>query len=411
MSSTVRTVESAKEVPRWRKILLSAFLIALVGTTLELGSSWYLKRFEGYDGTHLLQYEFDPYKNIHLTPNYVNTVGIHHNGQGFRYPTEVERKKPAGTYRIFLMGGSAAYGLGGAWPHIQRDYAVLRDSETISAHLERYLRQSLPARNVEVINAAITSDWTHHHLIYLNQAILNYQPDMVLFLDGFNDFFFFDESHDQFASYAYQERARVIMGEPTFYSLAYANAWWLFRNCAFANAAMRALHNVRLRLLRAPPGAPPIDVEKAMAGLHQVFPRSALAMDRRIGLILRDAGVTAVFMLQPLLILERDQKPMPPIEGALFEFDVRSYPPGYEALIHAAVPYIREQEEKMARDVGAQFIDLTRVYAGVPQQAYTDYCHLTPLGNEIVARHIGERLLPLISAIPVDGSAPDARGG
>ncbi len=411
MSTTVRTVESGREPRRWRKILFSAFLIAVAGTTLELSAIWYLKRFEGYDGRHLSQYEFDSYKNIRLTPNYVNTLGIHHNGQGFRYPTNVEQKKPPGTYRVFLMGGSAAYGLGGAWPHIQRDYAVLRDSETISANLEGYLRQSLPGRNIEVINAAILSYWTHHHLIYLNQAILNYQPDMVLFLDGFNDFFFFDENHDQFASYPYQERARVIMGERTLYSLAYANAWWLFRKSAFANAGMRALQSVRLRRLRAHPDPTPIDVERAMKGLHQVFPRSALAMHRRIGLILRDARVTAAFMLQPLLILERDQKPMPPIERALFEFDVSSRPTNYEALMHAAIPYIREQEEKMARDVEAHFIDLTRVYAGVPQQAYTDYCHLTPLGNEIVARHIGERLLPLISTGPVDESAPDARGG
>src|SRR5215813_1350973 len=84
MSSTVRTVESATDVPRRRKILFSAFLIVSAGTILELGATWYLKRFEGYDGTHLLQYEFDPYKNIHLTPNYVNTFAIHHNGQGFR---------------------------------------------------------------------------------------------------------------------------------------------------------------------------------------------------------------------------------------------------------------------------------------------------------------------------------------
>ncbi len=75
--------------------------------------------------------------------------------------------------------------------------------------------------------------------------------------------------------------------------------------------------------------------------------------------------------------------------------------------MRAAVPYLREQEENMARDVGAHFIDLTGVYSEVPEQAYTDYCHLTPLGNEIVARHIGQRLLPLIAAGPMNEPAPD----
>ncbi len=411
MSTTADIRVPATALPRWRKVALAISSIAATATILELGGIWYLKRFEGYDGAHLLQYEFDPYKNLRPAPNYVNTFGVHHNGQGFRYPTEVDRKKPAGTYRIFLMGGSTAYGLGGAWPHIDRKYEVLRDSETISAHLERYLRQSLPGRNIEVINAAITSEWTHHHLIYLNQAILNYQPDMVLFLDGFNDFFFFEESHDQFASYPYQERARLILGEPTLSSLAYANAWWLFRRSAFANAAMRALQKVRYRLLQAQTDPTPINVDKGMEGLRQIFPRNALAMNRRVGLILRDAGVNAVFMLQPMLLLERDGKPMGAIERTLLEFDAQSHPPNYEALIRAGVPYIAEQEEKMARDVGAQFIDLTRVYAGVPQQAYTDSCHLTPLGNEILARNIGEKLLRIISARSADPLAPHVRGG
>ncbi len=116
-------------------------------------------------------------------------------------------------------------------------------------------------------------------------------------------------------------------------------------------------------------------------------------------------------MLQPMLLLERDGKPMGAIERALLEFDAQSHPPNYEALIRAGVPYIAEQEEKMARDVGAQFIDLTRVYAGVPQQAYTDSCHLTPLGNEILARNIGEKLLRIISARSADPLAPHVRGG
>ena len=59
--------------------------------------------------------------------------------------------------RLFLMGGSAAYGLGGLWPHIQREYAVLKNAETIDAYLERDLAPQFPGRRVEVINAAINS--------------------------------------------------------------------------------------------------------------------------------------------------------------------------------------------------------------------------------------------------------------
>jgi hypothetical protein len=403
------TSTTALPLPRWKRILFSVFLLFFVYGVLELTATWYLKLVDGYDGKHLLQYQFDPYKNNLPTPNYVDTRGIHHNAQGFRRLTDVPVQKPAGSYRIFLLGGSAAYGLGGLWPHIQRDFAVIKDSQTIAAVLERYLADSLPGKKIEVITAAITSDWTHHHLIYLNQTILNFNPDMVLFLDGFNDFFFYDRGHDQFASYAYQERSRVIMGDPTLYSLVFMNGWWLFRKSAFANLATRALRNLKLLLLRPHSDRTPIDVEQAMAGLQEVFPRSALLMHRRIGLILRDARVTAVFMLQPLLILER-KKPMPPMERKLFDFNVTSYLPNYEAFMHRAVPYVRDQEEAMARDVGAHFIDLTSIDAGASEQVYTDYCHLTPYGNELLARYVEGKLMPWIKA-DMARNAPTRPGG
>jgi len=381
------------ELPRWKKVLFSGVLLVLAGTLLEFSSIWYLKRFDGYDGKHLVQYEFDPYKNVLPTRNYVNTRGPHHNSQGFHHSTEVTREKPPDTYRIFLMGGSAAYGTGGLWPNMQREYAYLSDSVTIDAYLERYLAAAFPGKRVEVINAAIPSTWTHHHLIYLNQTILGYDPDMVLFLDGFNDFFFFDKTHDQFASYSYKEHSSVIMGDPTVYSLVYMNGWWLFRKSAFANVVMKALRTLK-QLLAPKPNHTPLDVQKSLTGLTDVFPKNALKMQRRIGLILRDERVTAVFMLQPLLILERDHKPMPPIERKLFDFNVSSYLPNYEAFMHLAIPYVVDQEGRTARDVGAHFIDLTGIYAGVPEQIYTDYCHLTPLGNELLARYVGQWIIP-----------------
>ena len=53
-----------------------------------------------------MSYQFDDYKNIRLTPGYRNTRGVFHNRQGFRRSTDTARIKPAGVYRIFLMGGS-----------------------------------------------------------------------------------------------------------------------------------------------------------------------------------------------------------------------------------------------------------------------------------------------------------------
>ncbi|HKG94777.1 MAG TPA: hypothetical protein VKA84_22880 [Gemmatimonadaceae bacterium] len=381
-----------------KKLFFSAILFVLMAAVLEFSASTYLKLTRGYDGKHLYEFEFDPYKNILPARNFVDTRGVRHNSVGFRRATEVSVAKPANSYRIFVMGGSAAYGTGGLWPHLQRDFAVIPNDKTIDAFLEKKLAGELPAgTKVEVINAAITSTWTHHHLIYLNQSILKYDPDMVLFLDGFNDMLWANPGHDQFGSYLYNTQASDILGDPSIGALVSANGWWWYRKSAFVHVTIRALRNLKL-ILTTPRETErhPMDVDKSVANLQQVFPTNALKMHRRIGLILRDENVHPVFMLQPMLILERGKKPMSGPEQKLFEFNVSSYLPNYEQFAHRSTDFIKERERQMAADVGGQFLDLTGIYDGVEQQIFTDYCHLTPLGNEILANYVAGQILPTI---------------
>jgi lysophospholipase L1-like esterase len=399
------TEPSAPRITRKTVIVAGLILLILLAGILEFATRVYLRAYRGYDGEHLYQFAFDPYKNILPTPNYVDTRGIKHNSVGFRRSTEVSVAKPAGTYRIFLMGASTAYGLGGLWPQIDDHYPVLKNEETIDAYLERDLSTQLPGRTIEVINAGITSSWTHHNLIYLNQTILRYQPDMVLFLDGFNDYYFYDEGHDQFKSYTYSLPSQVVLGEPTIYSLAYANGWWLFRKSALVHQLAAGAKNLHLLLAKHGPRTP-VDVDKAVAAQERVFKANALKMEERSGLILENEGVIPVFMLQPMLILERNRAGMTGVERQLFDFNVSSYLPNYEQFITRAVQTVRDRESAMAAHVGGVFIDLTPIYESSEGQIFTDYAHLTPLGNQIAAQHIAERILPIIRQATGQDSLP-----
>lgn len=404
--TTTPSASGGRRLSAPKVVLFSLIIAALTFAVLEVGARAYLRFARGYAGGEFQQYQFDPYKNILLTQNWRDLRGVSHNAQGFRRDRDVELEKAPDELRVFLMGASTAYGLGGMWPHLQTEFAVLDDSTTIDAYLERILASSLPGRRVQVINAGIPSIWTHHHLIYLNQTILRYAPDVILFLDGWNDHFHYDRSHDQFSSYAQTEQASRIMGPPTFASLARMNAWWLFRKSAFVHVVGRAVQAVLPALGRTPP--PPMDVERAVVDAQWVFERNALRMIDRNALILRHEGIPTLFLMQPVLALERDRiDRMPEIERRLFAFNLEAERPGYEAFIRRLVPIVSERVRETVGAHGASYLDLTGIFTSPVGQIFTDYAHLTPTGNRIVAEHIAPEVTRLLT-IRIAALTPDA---
>jgi hypothetical protein len=393
MTTTPPAASSAR-LSAGKITLFSLVLFALALGLLEGGAQIYLRLAKGYAGGEFQQYQFDPYKNILLTQGWRDLRGVSHNAQGFRRQDDVKPDKEPNVLRVFLMGASTAYGLGGMWPHLQTEYAVLDDSTTIDAYLERILADSFPGKQVEVINAGIPSIWTHHHLIYLNQTILRYDPDVVLFLDGWNDHFHYDRSHEQFASYAQTEQASRIMGPPTLRSLLRMNAWWLFRKSAFAHVAGRAMQGVLPAIGRQSP--PPMDVARAIDDAQWVFERNALRMIDRNALLLRHEGIPTLFLLQPILALERDRLDrMPVIERKLFDFNLEAERPGYESYIRQIVPIVSARVKETVGAHGASYLDLTQIYSSPVGQVFTDYAHLTPTGNRILAEFIAPEVARL----------------
>lgn len=385
-------------LPFWKKVLFGTVVLAIVAVALEVLGQVFMRVARGYDGGEFLQYEFDAYKNIQLSRNWVDTRGVvTHNAQGFRRTENVSREKPEGTFRIFLMGASTAYGLGGLFPNVQTDHAFLDNTETIDAYLEDMLQEQLDFEGIEVINAGIPSVWTHHHLIYLNQTILGYDPDLILFLDGWNDHFFTDRSHDQFASYAQTEQAGTIMGPATFSSLVRMNGWWIFRKSAFAHVAIRAAQNANTALFGGE-RAGPVQVDQAVEDVQWVFERNALKMIERNALLLQHEQIPAIFFLQPILILERHNLArMPKVEQELFAF-MDAWRENYEEFMLRAVPFISDRIEATVTPLGGRYVDLTDIYRDAHEQVYTDYVHLTPYGNRLVAERMAREILALVSS-------------
>jgi hypothetical protein len=383
--------------PRWRVRALGSVLMVVVCLgVLELSAYVYLRIFAGYDGEHLMSYRFDDYKNIQLTPGYRNTHGVAHNGQGFRRSTETPRVKPAGVYRIFVMGGSTAYGLQSMSRYGQQQYSVIRNDETIDHYLEQYLRERLGDDRVEVINAAITSHYSHHHLIYLNQTILKYSPDMVVFIDGFNDYYAYQRGFDQFRDYAYQERVHQMLEAPSLDAWLEYNGWWLFRKSHMVHVAGRTLQPLWLQLRKIGRTRARIDMDRALADLRVNAEANFVKMIERSALILRHEQVVPVFTLQPELVFDQS-KVLSPLERQIYRELDTEWQENFVEFKNRARPVVTEYARRAAEGTNALFFDLTDIFGGIAGDVYTDYCHLTPVGNHRLAVYLGERLLPVVT--------------
>jgi len=84
-----------------------------------------------------------------------------------------------GQYNIFLLGGSTAFGYG------------LVDEETVPSWLQKKINDTYPGRHIKLFNMGRSHYYsTQERLLFETLLTKNIIPDMVIFLDGLNDFYY-----------------------------------------------------------------------------------------------------------------------------------------------------------------------------------------------------------------------------
>ena len=97
------------------------------------------------------------------------------NSQQIRAPWEI-KPKPPGVFRIICLGDSITMGL------------EVDDQYTYPAQMQSVLNKILSGRaRVEVINAGVWGFSSRQGLVYLDQRLLKYDPDLVILEFGIND--------------------------------------------------------------------------------------------------------------------------------------------------------------------------------------------------------------------------------
>lgn len=322
---------------------------------------WDMACLETTDGRPLgahpggLAWTLDPYLLWRNRPGQTNARGTI-NAQGFRGP-EWSLARAGERRRVIVLGGSVAYGWG-----------VPADAETIPARLERALRSG--GVEAEVWNAGVIAYASTQELILLETELLQYAPDALVLLDGWNDLLYAGRTPpDQpIRPHTFHELEQVLArGDET------------LRNVLRCSALVRRFER------RAAPAPAPL-------GVH---PRGVPDYRRNLAhmtQLARAAGAAVLIVPQPELS-QRAQEITPErrawIEGQTGQ--------GWLDYAHANYPAYVQAAAEVARAEGAAFLDGTRQFDGLAGEAFTDACHLTPDANQRLAERIAAALLPVLS--------------
>lgn len=169
-----------------RKAAAVTFSFAVLLVSLEIGLSLVFWIKDSRSAVIKVPAVDKPYTYFTFSPDPVlltNEDGLY---------TKAARAKASGKFRIILVGGSVARSSQGRIPYEQ----------TIAAELERALNSRLKTNSIEVINAGVAAYVAEQEFILIQLVLQQYQPDMIVTLDGYNDVLSFDANRPDDAAYA-----------------------------------------------------------------------------------------------------------------------------------------------------------------------------------------------------------------
>ncbi len=295
------------------------------------------------------------------------------NAAGFR-GAEIEREKPAHTFRVFLVGGSAVL------------CGSLRPPHTHCGLLEQKLRAAYPTVRIEVQNAG--GDWhsSQHSVMKLLFQIQDYDPDLVIAYHGINDLLR-SLVPDDFAEGAYRGDYRHYLGPVTNLvrpGLTRRVLWRLYTGCWFSDFRFDAVP-VRGPTGRGINGVTVMYFPKSRpVTIHEW--RSLGAFERNLRdfvSIARGSGIRVLLATQPYLY----RHDLDDAEKALIWFPQSHHRDGTRPSLPSMIDGMEQFNATtagIAEDLGVDFVDLEQMVPKTLDYFYDDV-HYTREGNKLVA--------------------------
>ena len=381
-------------VIRWTALVIPTLVLLLV---MEWAAGVYLKaRYEGFDLAVQGGGEMPPssYQLWAHPSNYWNWLKLNrYNNLGFRSLEDVSIEKPEGVIRIVIMGGSGALGSGAnpTYPWINMSgQGQYSPAETIADQLEGLFNRKYPNRRHEVINAATNWAQLHQQIVHYLRKIRYLDPDIVISIDGQNDALPIDDHYlstwdkSELEKVAYLKSNLRTKLQPV---IKRSNLMYLVAGLAFAEKRQGKIPVEEDLVESYVSMSPPENIDAIIE--DYALSHSDL-IDRGVNFyidhlwffydVLKRDDVAALFVQQPQLIMDKT-KPFTQIEIAMKNYmhtrDLR-----YEFNFFRS---LESMASNLSRNKGLPYISFLNIFDNEHEEIYTDYTHLTPLGNGLLA--------------------------
>lgn len=265
-------------------------------------------------------------------------------------------------FNVFVFGGSTTFGHG------------VEDANTIASYLQEILSERM-GRKVKIYNFGQGRYYSTQERIYYQELLINgHVPDLAIFIDGLNDFFFYTNKPfltDRLRAFIekdaqeYSER-RLSYHDPMAYKLS------RIRNRLSAFLPDREQEVPRPRDLE--------DIEERTRVAKEVISRY-LYNKKFIEAVSATMGVKTAFVWQPV---------------PNYNYDLSLHPfakDGFHQNRHSDLGYEIMFDLYKSGQLGNNFLWCADIQAGLTRNIYIDKVHYSPFFNEKFAAEIARLLI------------------
>jgi hypothetical protein len=258
-------------------------------------------------------------------------------------------------FSIFVFGGSSAFGYG------------VSDSETVASFLQEGLSKAGPKRNPFVYNFGRGHYYsTQERILFEKLLAEGYVPDMAIFLDGLNEFFYYSNDGTALSS-NFEKLLRGDLGELFLKELR--KRFSVLRSLGDMRKRIKRLFTQSAGLQRRERGAP--DPARLMRVIERYMINKRMIEAAGVAF-----NVQTVFVWQPIPGYKYDLSLHPYVKGGF----------GRHGYSRRGYPLMKEYVE--SHDLGNNFLWCADIGKDAKEPFYVDLAHYSPRMSALFAETI-----------------------